>query len=185
MAGGDTYTITFSGITEKLTIASTGTFSILFSSGTNTASNIYSLLGFSAAEQASDSSTAASHTTANLPQVALPYTFQISIDDVGKRTLLSTNQGSLFTTFVIPVNVDSGGIVQYRLGAEFPQYIRSTHSGHYNIRLLKDGIFKSWQGAEWSFLLGVKDCPEKNVVEQMDGKSNLDRQDSRRDFLRR
>lgn len=45
--GDDTYTVTVVRSTRIMTISSTGTFSVLISTGTNTGSGIYSLLGIS------------------------------------------------------------------------------------------------------------------------------------------
>lgn len=45
--GGDTYTVTVNRSTRIMTISSTGTFEVLISTGTNTGSGIYSVLGIS------------------------------------------------------------------------------------------------------------------------------------------
>jgi len=52
----ETYTVTYNNSTQKFTIAATGTFSLLWQSGTNTTKNIGTLIGFSVA--ANDASAA-------------------------------------------------------------------------------------------------------------------------------
>lgn len=59
-AGGDTYTITYSTSTGKWTIASDGTFDLLWNSGTNTANTLGDTLGF--LTSADEGSTVNSHT---------------------------------------------------------------------------------------------------------------------------
>ena len=58
-AGADTYTVTFDRDTRGYTIASTGTFSLLLTTGTQIGTSAHGLLGFTGADTAS----AASHTS--------------------------------------------------------------------------------------------------------------------------
>lgn len=57
--GGDTYTISIDRSTRKITISSTGTFSLLLSSGTQIGASPFTLLGFTST---SDTASASSHT---------------------------------------------------------------------------------------------------------------------------
>lgn len=72
-AGSGTFTVTYSGSTDKLTITrSTGTFSIKFASGTNTAKNASGVMGFSGADTA-DAISATSSSTVAVRAAALLY----------------------------------------------------------------------------------------------------------------
>ena len=51
-----TYTVTYSHVTQKFTVAATGTFSLLFSTGTNSSKSMATLLGFSGDDKTGSSS---------------------------------------------------------------------------------------------------------------------------------
>lgn len=85
-AGTDTYTISYDNDTDKFTIASDGSFSLDWNTGTNTATTAGAILGF---DTSSDSATAASHESDNV--VGLKG--QLVFNDSSKKTVASVNAG--------------------------------------------------------------------------------------------
>ena len=90
----ETYTVTYNNSTQKFTIAATGTFSLLWQSGTNTTKNIGTLIGFAvAANDASAATYTADNAVTGIPEDLELAAYQIcqSIYDgakVGDGTLM-------------------------------------------------------------------------------------------------
>ena len=122
--GGLTFTATYSATTGLITISGGGTtsFTLLFNSGSHSATSAGYILGFGAVDYAS----ATTQTAANAPNLNAFNYLQISVN--GYNSCLTTNNG--FGTFVIPVNVNAGDIIIYNQQTphHFSNYFRKRWS---------------------------------------------------------
>lgn len=92
--GGQTYTVTFSRTTGKVTIAATSTFSLLLSSGDNVGNGFWSMIGFTSGADQTGTNTYTGNVRAGTeyyPQFLLqsyvgPNDFKQSIDPTVNRT---------------------------------------------------------------------------------------------------
>mgnify|MGYP005867437537 CR=1 FL=1 len=111
-AGADIYTVTYDKKTMKITISSTGTFSLLF--GTSS-SEIYEILGFDNI----DTSTASSQTGNNVIDLIRVKNILIKIPELGIFGR-STNDDDKYT-FIIPVNQNRSEFIRFNDNDNFNQ----------------------------------------------------------------
>ncbi len=156
---GSSYTVTYSSITSKLTIAITaGTYTIKGDSKLNTSTYI---MGFSTSQTA-----AASLVGNNI--VNLRYTATIYIE-VNKYALVSpTKYGSVVptATFAIPITVDSLDTQVYDAKTSIPQYIYvSPMTKNLTVNLYSDSSNAlDLNGANWVFSLKPVDKPPVGIL---------------------
>lgn len=111
-AGLDTYTVTYDSKTMKMTISSSGTFSLLFNTSS---SEIWEILGFNK----TDTNIASSHVGNNVIDLIRIKYIQIIVPElgiIGHST--KTNQQY---TFLIPVNENRSDIIHYFDNNDFNQ----------------------------------------------------------------
>lgn len=107
----DTYTVTYSHLTQKFTIASDGTFSILWNSGASTAKSIGSTMGFTTT---ADDASASSHVSNNAV-TGIPDDFLLSLQQIVNRLYEDSVQGSSRMD-IINKNLQQGGTLTYAKG---------------------------------------------------------------------
>ena len=112
-AGLDTYTVTYSSISMKITISSTGSFSLLFNTGS---SEIYKLIGF----ENIDTSSASSHVGSNVIDLALVKRIQIIIPELG--VIGRSTDTNVEYTFLIDVDENRGNLVHFNDQGNFNQF---------------------------------------------------------------
>lgn len=136
--GALTYTVSFSNLTQKITISATGPFSIRMS-------GINSPLGFTA-----DTPSAASHSATSLLSLDRLDALHIDINEVIEI------EGSNFgTTFVIPNDVNTLQVLEHSPETKFHQRITFTNDTNlFSIRI-KDSNNQTinLQGVEWFMIL--------------------------------
>lgn len=115
IVGSDTYTVTYNTKTMKLTIASTGTFSLLFNTST---SEIWEMIGFTK----TNTSVGASHTGTNVIDLVRIKYIQIIIAELGLFGR-STNTNYEYT-FIIPVTENRSDILHFNDENNFNQLQR-------------------------------------------------------------
>lgn len=134
-AGADTYTVTISSSTYKITISSTGTFSMKFSS-TSTSGDMWKILGFA---YNTDTSTTASHTGTMPIRLDGDEYYCLMIDN-----LPSTNISSSFSTRgimdIIPMNNAFGDIIYYTPNQKNNFVLTNTE----NLKYLRIRITDQW-----------------------------------------
>lgn len=118
-AGALTYTVTYSDITLKLTIAATGAFSLNWANSTSLA---YKLLGWNNA----NTSSSATQVAPNALNIAGTNSIYISIRNWVQRNITSS-LGSF--SFKVPVNTSSGDIIFYTNNSGLHQPIYSQNVG--------------------------------------------------------
>jgi hypothetical protein len=104
LAGALTYTVSSTGITQKITIAATGNFALLFS----TVGQINELIGFTQANTTS----AATHTGTNVYNLDYPREIFIDVAELSNN-VQSTNIYGDSHTFVVPVGSTSSYAIQF------------------------------------------------------------------------
>lgn len=152
------YTCTFSNSTGKITIANGSfSFTLLFSSGANAATSPWRELGFtnSAGTAAADSASAASATGASIANITGTYSLYLDILQLGATTITSTS--GVNTTFTVPINVNSGEIINFASNMFYDQELlfpTGISLQKLDIRLkYPDGSTLSLNGADWEFIL--------------------------------
>lgn len=149
-ADANSYTLTYSSTTYKVTIAGSAAF-VLNWSGSSTP---YYMLGFSS----SDSSSGTSHTGTNVANMMLPYNLLVEIPQLGPLTITSRNNGRC--TFTVPIDVNSGNMVNFTEG-NYEQKLNTGNLTLYklDVRLLHyDRTAVNLNGADWNLLLSLDIC---------------------------
>jgi hypothetical protein len=148
----NTYTVTFSPVTMKLTFAGTSAFKIL--SGSFTAPTypaMWTILGF---QNAADSASSASITAPNIYDLGLPSYLLISVDEFYNADCLTT--GGCRSNFAVSMSTNSQSIEvfnennQYDVGNSVTN-INSFNSLHVRVRY-PNGTLLSFNGADISLL---------------------------------
>ena len=121
--GYNTYTVTYSTLTNKYTISASNNFQLLFSSGTNASTSPWKVTGFSNSNGTSgiDTTLSTSTTSTDVVNLSLPLSFYVQINTFGSSNFKTTD-GDTFT-FYIPSVSSNGGIIEYRSGGYFEQWI--------------------------------------------------------------
>lgn len=145
----NTYTLTYSTTTMKVTIAGAGAFIINWS----VTASCYYELGFTS----SDSASGTSFTGTNVANVALPYNIYLSIPQLGLTTITTFSNDR--ATFVIPVLENSGSVINYSSEGNFEQVLHfpSPITIHrLDIRLHMRGLtVVNLNGADWTMMLDL------------------------------
>jgi hypothetical protein len=164
----NSYAITSSATTGKITIAGTGAFNVNFSTNTvnmpphpitglagTAAQYCYLETGFS---NTSDTSAATSVTSPNIPQLQFPDQIYIEIKEFGpiERTSIFNDK----PTFIIPVEASSEEIIYYKAKDHFDQVVlldnTSNLISNLSIRLFgRNNETLDLNGAEWSCILEI------------------------------
>ena len=144
---GILFTITYSDITLKLTISATGPFSV-----TDGINSINALLGF----QISGPSN--SKTGSNIVNLAGDIYYYLCID-VFNNQIKSSNSKD-YGAYVIPTQVASGGITQFRINTDFPILETTTQNiNKINISVKGyDGSYIDFNGADLVLIFEVHYC---------------------------
>ena len=148
-AGSDTYTITVNDNTKKMTIASTGTFTLKFSEDNSP----YYELGFTN----SDTSSAASHTGTNVVRLSgLDFIYLV----IRNYTQMGSDSNGNSYSFKIPLNRPFDDIIFYTKNTGFDQtmYSQNTYplQSQMTIKLFDpNGNSISLNGSEWACCLRI------------------------------
>jgi hypothetical protein len=152
--GTDTFTVTYSATTNKVsitTVAGTGTITVLFTSST-----INSTIGFSST---ANSSAATTVTGVNVFNLAQPYNLFINIPELELFHVQSSNQLDK-PTFTIPVTSPEGDVISYFATQFLDQQLRFGNPRSFrelNVRLTLDGNEAAdLNGSEWTLYLLLK-----------------------------
>jgi len=154
-AGSDTYTVSFDEITKKLTIASTGSFSLLWSSGSHSATSAYKELGWNQ----TDVSSGSSHTAPNSLKISGDDYWFISVRNMPLNGVQG-GSNSIGFTFKVPINVGYGDIVFYTQETGLNQTITQANvcfcQPIFYVQLLDAyGKIVDLQGRDWSCAIGI------------------------------
>lgn len=147
-----TFTVSYSPSTFLTTILATGNFSLLWATGTNTLTNVHSVLGFNN----TDLSGTNTYTGTNATNLYNPSEIYIVSPEIGTFHSLTAIGNDNFT-FCIANSVNSGELITYTIGEQYPQYIRYDNP----ISLLTITFYLasnnntqiSLNGSEWSMIL--------------------------------
>jgi hypothetical protein len=102
------FTVTFNPNTLLITIANSSNFSLLFSSGANAATSTASILGYNGVDLTGTNT----YTAQNVLKLYDPFSLFLNIAEIG-ITNFTTSKNNIPYTFRIPLNVTSGGVVQF------------------------------------------------------------------------
>lgn len=146
-ADANNYVLSYSSTTFKVTFTGTAAFSLTFSGATTP----YQELGFTAANTSSGTTIIST----NAVSLAQPYNLYITIIELSVDVLTTYNNDK--PTFVVPVNVNAGEIIQYSDAANFEQILHYSAAPRdiyrLNVRLHKRSNTVDLNGSEWSFML--------------------------------
>ena len=153
-ADANSYTLTYSTTTFKVTITGSGAFVLNWSTNTNASTSCYKELGFSQ----TDTSSATSHTSTKAVSLSQPVFIYMEIDQFS-RTIATTSSSAIVNSvsFIIPLTEDQGNLVfcssvgniENKLCFPHPQLLQDLH-----IRLLdKDYQAIDTNGSEWDAVL--------------------------------
>lgn len=156
-AVANTWALTFSNDTMLVTIAATGAFSLLLSSGTNVATSIGPLLGFAV----TDITTVTTTTATSVIQLFKPFMLYLRINEMGNNVFVGQTAAlARGFSFLIPATVASGGIIEATVNGNYRQVIPVKQRTVYpklTIQLCySDGTAVNLNGAGYSFLLKIE-----------------------------
>jgi hypothetical protein len=153
-AGGDTYTVTYSSITGKLTIGSTGTFGFQFAS--NTSNTARYLLGLEKVDQP-----IASSQLSGVLDLAPHKALFIKFDDDSNKHIKGSDY--FVATFVISNEKSFGDVVRYKKNNNYSQYIKFSSSGSLHFRFINDkNQDVNLNNAQWIMILRRKENKKVN-----------------------
>ena len=160
-SGYNTYTVTYSTLTNKYTVSAGNNFKLLFSSGKNASVSPWKVMGFSNSNGTSgiDTTLGTSATGNDIVNLTLPLSFYIQINSFGASNFKSTD-GDTFT-FYVPSVASNGEIIEYRSGGFFEQWINIPSNinviERINVVLRgRDGKDLNLKGSEFEMVLAIK-----------------------------
>lgn len=159
--GYNTYTVTYSTLTNKYTISAANNFQLLFSSGANASVSPFKVMGFSNSNGTSgiDTTLGTSTTGYDIVNLTLPLSFYVQINSFGSSNFKSTD-GDTFT-FYVPSVSSNGQIIEYRSGGYFEQWINIPSNMNVIERINvvlrgRDGKDLNLNGSEFEMVLAIK-----------------------------
>lgn len=159
--GYNTYTVSYSILTNRYTISAGNAFQLLFSSGANAANSPWKVMGFSNSNGTSgiDTTLATSTTGNDVVNLSLPLSFYIQINSFGSCNFLTTD-GDTFT-FYVPSVSSNGQIIEYRSGGYFEQWINIPSNINVIERISvvlkgRNGKELNLNGSEFEMVLAIK-----------------------------
>jgi len=147
----DFTTVTYSATTMKITISNSGSFSLLFGSGTNVATSIGPTLGYAVADTASATSAVAD----NVLQLYHPESLFISIFEFGTPGVNS--KGKKYT-FSMLVNTNPQGVQEIDNNQDYDQYVDINQNSITTLSVnlcYRDGTVVAMNGGHWEMVLEV------------------------------
>jgi len=140
------------------TITGTTAFQLLFSSGTHASTSLWQVLGFASTTGLAgiDTTSATSTTSTQVVQFDLPLQVFINITNLPSSNIW-TSDGDTFS-FIVPVDVNPGNIVQYDSMSNFDQYVKVPDNLNF-INTLQVTLTSrkntsiSLNGSEWMFAI--------------------------------
>lgn len=149
-SGTLTFTGSYSSTTLKATISAGSTFSLRWTAATG---QIGSLIGF---DTSADDTGASSYTGDYACNVNTPDALDIVIDEFKNNVNYGGANGSYYSTFTIPVDVNPGEYIDYNSKKYYSQYSCSnTPISNIHVRLQSNGSNVNLNGVNWEFLLEV------------------------------
>ena len=149
--GALTYTVTYSNITMKLTISASGSFELLYGTGSNPTDQLRTLLGYDAV----DTGSATSHVSNDVVRLSNPRFIKIRIREFGISGKFSDDESF---TFIINVEENRGAYNNNKLGEYYQQCTISCDTiTDIQVQLFdEDNNLLDMNGGEWYAVLKIQ-----------------------------
>lgn len=123
-AVSNSWSVVYNSNQLTYTITGSSNFQLLFSSGAHASTSLWQVLGFASSNGLTgiDTTSGTSTTSTQVVQFNLPLYIFINLSNIASSNVF-TSDGDSFS-FVIPIDQNSGSVVEYDAMSNFDQYIR-------------------------------------------------------------
>lgn len=155
----NSWVVSYNSNTKKYTITGTSAFVLLFSTGVNASTSLWRVMGFASSNGLGgiDTPSGTSTTSTQVAQLTYPLVCYVKLNNISSDQTFSSDPGDGFT-FVIPINVQPGELIEYQANENFDQYVKLPDTFKFmtylSVSLAGQNLASlSLNGSEWIMVL--------------------------------
>jgi hypothetical protein len=160
-SGYNTYVVTYSASTGLFTISAGNPFTLLFSSGTNSSTSLWKVMGWTTSNGLSpvNSATASSVTSPYMANLTNPLSMYLNLSKVNS-IIRTSDTPSIPFTYNIPIKVPYGQLIELKEDQlEQKALISDPLFKVFTVQLIgPNGNAVNLNGSEWEFMVTLVDC---------------------------